>query len=189
MSKRAITTLFALLLLAFSFNIASAQTPFVAVYFDQQLQVESSTCPSAAPGTVSQQLYVAALNFNAFITGIEFQVNYPPELQFLGDVYPHVGIPVGNTAVGLRYGFTLAQNGNSAILVAVATVIWQCRNCQGGLSDVPVLVGPHPLSGLLQATSFPDPEVTIPGVGLTALICPTVPVEETTWGGIKALYN
>ncbi len=189
MCKPVIMVLVALVLVTSSFTILSAQTPFVAVYFETVNWSESATCPDAPPGTVAQELFIAALNFNATINAIEFQVNYPPELQFLGDTYPHVGVPFGNTATGLQYGFTFPPDGNSAIIVAVATVIWQCRNCQGGVRNVPITVGPNPLTGLLRALVLGDPDVEIPGVGLTALICANVPVEETTWGGIKALYS
>ena len=144
MCKPVTTVLVALLLIASSFTILSAQTPFVAVYFDNALQFETATCPLAPPGTVVQQIFVAAVNFNSFITGIEFQVNYPPELQWIGESYPFpAAVAVGTTATGLEIGFGLpAPNGNNAIIVAVVTVLWQCGGC-AVTADVPVTVGPN----------------------------------------------
>lgn len=189
MCKSVITILFALLLITSSFSVLSAQTPFIAVYFDQALQQESATCPLAPPGTVLQQLYIAGVNFNTLIHGVEFRVSYPPELLWIGEIYPHpnAGIAVGSTPTGLALTyFAPWADGTSAFMIAEVTIQWQCSSCTGN-TNVGVSVVQHP-NGFLrgqEAVTFTD----IPAVGLTALICPTVPVEETTWGNVKALYE
>ena len=179
----------ALLLITSSFTILSAQTPFVAVYFDEKIQVETATCPIAPPGTVVQRLYVAALNFNAMINAIEFQITFPPELQYIGENYLMPTLTNGTTPAGLQLGFLGgAVDANTALILVEVVLLWQCSACTG-TSNVPITVGPNPRTGLLGAFVLGDPDVEIPGVGLTALICPTVPVEETTWGSVKALYQ
>ncbi len=189
MCKPVTMVLVALLLVTSSFTILSAQTPFVAVYFETVNWSETTTCPLDPPGTVFQQIFVAAVNFNTQIGGIEFQVNYPPELQWIGEFYPIPAVANGTTPTGLQLGFlSPGVDGNSVFIVASVTVLWQCGGCTGD-ANVPVTVGPHPLSGFVQGVDISvNPSVLIPGVGLTALICPTVPVEETTWGKVKALY-
>jgi len=54
--------------------VASAQSPYIAVYFDPYHTQETKDCP----GLVHDTWYVAAVNFNVFITGTEFAIEYPP---------------------------------------------------------------------------------------------------------------
>lgn len=85
--------------------------------------------------------------------------------------------------------FGVPQNGVAfGINLLRILVQWSCVDCT--LADVPVVVQGHPLFN-----PGGDPQYTclfqIPlfqAKGLTALICPTVPVEETTWGRVKSLY-
>ncbi|MEE9271144.1 MAG: hypothetical protein V3V49_12885 [Candidatus Krumholzibacteria bacterium] len=189
MCKPVVVVLVSLLLITSGFTILSAQTPFVAVYFDEKIQVEAATCPIAPPGTVVQRLYVAALNFNAMINAIEFQITFPPELQYIGENYLMPTLTNGTTPTGLQLGFLGgAVDANTALILVEVVLLWQCSACTG-TSNAPITVGPNPRTGLLGAFVLGDPDVEIPGVGLTALICPTVPVEPTTWGRVKALYQ
>ena len=57
------------------------------------------------------------------------------------------------------------------------------------LADYPIVIGPHPGSGELWGTFYPDNE-TFPIIGLTSTLCPEfVGVESTSWGAIKSLYR
>ena len=194
MPKNVIASLYALLLLTFSFTASLAQPlPFVAVYFDPGLSTETSACPNAPTGTVQQTLYVAALNFNKpGIVGVEFMVDYPPELQWMSEIYPtpETSSVTGTTATGLAIEFNPAVDGFSPIVIAEVTALWQCDDCTGH-QNTPMKVVPHPDSGVIRGLGFsvlPAP-IEIPAAGLTALICPTIPVAETTWGRVKALYQ
>ncbi len=182
----------ALLLIAIVFTIAITGTanaqPNITVYFDSGLTLAADNCPSAPVGTVPATLYVVANNFNAWITAVEFQINYPPQLLFVGD---DIDTPVvlGNTAAGVSIGWATPKSCFGGTVLAKVNVIWFCNDCVGN-EDAPVDVRAHPQQGLpfARAVEWPS-QTTFDIVGMLSLICATVPVEETTWGQIKALYN
>ena len=61
--------------------------------------------------------------------------------------------------------------------------------CGLGIADYPIVVGPHPGSGQLWGTFYPDNE-TFPIIGLTSILCPEYyGVEETSWGAIRKLFE
>jgi hypothetical protein len=195
MSKRVLATGFALMLIMLSFSVTSAQTPFVAVYFDHAFQTEASpVAPNPCPGIgVLDTLYIAATNFNAFLSGIEFQVHYPPSLIWITDfdTPPTVAVPgatFGNTPTGISVGWANPQNGFFTVEICKVLVQWNCDDCD--VTDQPIIVTGHPLfvPAIPRATDFPNFQF-INGVGLTSLICVTVPVEESTWGKVKSLYQ
>jgi hypothetical protein len=186
MFKRIVATSFALIILCV--GIASAQTPFIAVYFDHAWQVAGNPPAPAGdpcPGlNVLDSLYIALVNANAFVSGVEFAVNYPPEVLFLAD-FDKQPVNVGTTATGFSQGWALPPNGFSAVYVCGVQFLWQCNGCS--VFNSPIVVVQHPDSGFLGYTDFPA-YAPIPAVGMTSLICATIPVEETTWGQVKALY-
>lgn len=60
--------------------------------------------------------------------------------------------------------------------------------CGTGILDYPIVIGPHPDSGELRGTFFPNNDF-FPIIGLTSILCPElVGVEETSWGAIKSLF-
>ena len=195
MCKRVLATGFALMLIMLSFGITSAQTPFVAVYFDHAFQTEASpVAPNPCPGIgVLDTLYFAATNFNAFLSGIEFQVHYPASIIWITDFdFPPTnttpGTTLGNTVSGVSVGWANPQNGFSTVDIGKALIQWNCDQCEQGF-DLPIIVTGHPLfAPNPRATDFPGFQF-INGVGLTSLICVTVPVEESTWGKVKSLYQ
>ena len=190
MCKRVFATGFALLFLVLSVGIASAQTPFVAVYFDHAYQVEGN--PPAPDGDpcpgidVVDYLYIALVNSNAFVTGVEFAVNYPPQIYWLADLDTQP-VTVGTTPTGFSMGWPTPQNGFAgAVFVCRPTFLWKCDGCD--VTDVPIIVTPHPATGFLGYTDFPG-FLQFNAVGLTSLLCATVPTQDTTWGQIKSLYG
>jgi hypothetical protein len=164
--------------------VVSAQTsPFIAVYFDQAYQTEAKNpCPGIG---VFDNLYIALVNANVFVSGVEFAVNYPPQLTWVADLNTPP-VTVGNTPNGISMGFALPQNGFSALEVCQVLVMWNCDGCS--VFNVPVVVTANPNTGFLGFTDFPNYSL-FPAVGLTSLICATVPTEETTWGKVKSLYG
>jgi hypothetical protein len=173
--------------------VANAQVANVSIYFDQDLQYQAQDCPTAPIGTVLQTLYVVADNFGIWFNAIEYQILYPPELQFLGEVpvWPGGSAPLvlGQSPIGITIGYTTPLNAFNQVVISEVSVIWMCEGCPGPL-DIPLVVVPHPDSGQARAIEWPNlaPHTF---VGMTSLICPapSTPVHETTWGGIKALYE
>jgi len=57
------------------------------------------------------------------------------------------------------------------------------------LDDFPLVMGPHPETGFLRATYYPNNYYFYP-VGLTSILCPVeTATEEESWGAIKSLYR
>ena len=186
MSKRVLATGFALMLIMLSFGITSAQTPFVAVYFDNTWQTEATVFPGGCAGIgVLDTLYIALTNANTFVSGVEFAVNYPPELMFLGDLWTQP-VTVGNTQSGISMGWATPQNGFGTVFICGVLVMWQCDTCPS--TDIPMPVLVNPSTAFLGFTDFPN-FAQFPAAGLTSLICATIPVEESTWGKVKSLYT
>jgi hypothetical protein len=167
--------------------VANAQTPNVAVYFDEGLQFQQGVCPGAPIGTVQQNLFVVANNFGIWMNAIEYAISYPPQLAFLGDLMIPGAISIGNSPTGIAIAFPVPQNAFVQNVVQQVSVLWMCNDCALN-QDAPLIVLPHPSFGLVRAVEWPNLNTHL-GVGMTSLICATTPVQETTWGGIKALYE
>jgi hypothetical protein len=161
----------------------SAQTPYIAVYFDQYLTQETKDCP----GPMVDNWYVAAKNFNAFLTGAEFAIEYPAAVSWLADLNKPP-VSVGATPTGISMGFALPQNGFFDVFLCNVQVFWNCSACAEPFLNNAVKVVANPATGFLGVTDFPQYNA-IPCVGLTSYICATVPAEETSWGQVKALYG
>ena len=159
-----------------------AQTPTVGVFFDQAFARMDKDCPA---GGGLDSAFVVASNFNAFISGIEYAVNYPTSMTWLSD-YDTPPVTIGSTPSGISEGFALPKNGFSPIVVAKVLYLWNCNGCI--VENDPIIVSPHPISGFVRATDFPNYDF-INAVGMTSLVCATVPTEETSWGRIKSLYG
>lgn len=169
-------------------SVSSAQTPHVVVYFDNTMTQMDACCPLEPAGTVLQTLYVVANNFNMWVSGIEYMIDYPPALMFLGDFIGDHQLSIGQSTTGIGVTWPLPANGFDPLLCQKANVLWMCT-AGDAVYDQLLMVLPYPSSGKVRAIRWPD-EAEFLGVGLTSVICPTeIPVQETTWGGIKALYN
>lgn len=173
-------------------SVSSAQIPHVVVYFDNTMTQMDACCPDAPAGTVAQELYVVANNFNMWVSAIEYMISYPASLLFLGDLVDDgpggTQLRIGQSPTGIGISWPIPANGFNALLCQKASVLWMCA-AGDPVTDQLLVVLPFPSSGKVRAIRWPD-EGEVLGVGLTSVVCPTViPVEETTWGGIKALYD
>ncbi len=169
-------------------SVASAQTPNVTVYFDEGLQNQWSMCPAAPIGTVAQDLYVVANNLGIWMNGIEYQILYPLQLMFLGDHMVGDAISIGNSSVGIGIAFPTPRNAFTQAVVQTATVLWMCDNCGPENKNTQITVVPYPGQPSIRAVEWPNLEIHI-AVGMTSLICDWSPIQETTWGRVKALYQ
>ena len=179
--KKVLTTVFAVALMAFAMS-ASAQTPNIQVYFDENGSQTATDCPA---GGGFDQLTVIANNWNMFMSAVEYRIDYGPSFVFFGDIVDSP-LVIGNSPAGISISWPLPQNAFDPFVVQRASVQWNCSDCAA--TNVPVQVLPNPASGKVQATRWPD-NVLFEGVGLTSLVCATVPVAETTWGKVKSLYQ
>ena len=173
-------------------SVSSAQTPHVVVYFDNTMTQMDACCPDAPAGTVAQTLYVVANNFNMWVSAIEYRIQYPPSLMLLGEGVDDgpggTQLKIGQSPTGIGISWPIPAPGFGALVCQKPNVLWMCA-AGDAVADQLMVVLPFPSSGKVRAIRWPD-EFEVLGVGLTSVVCPTViPVEETTWGGIKALYD
>lgn len=179
---RKVLVLTAVLMVLGSF--AYAQTPNVQMVFDPGYTSQTKVC---TPGEIFQG-YLVARNFNVWVQAIEFNVLYPAGLLKLGETYPDGTLQIGTGTDDYLGGFSqvwlVPQNGFQPLLAV--TVNFACQEC---LPDSPIVVVPNSISGFLRATDYPGNNFVY-GVGMTSIMCPvTIPTENTTWGGVKALYE
>jgi hypothetical protein len=122
-----------------------------------------------------------------WMIAVEYQVLYPFQIIWLSDNTG--GIDIGSSPVGIATSWPLPQNAFSPFAVNKVFFLYNCQLCYEG-NNIPIDVVPSPtaISGQIQAVRWPD-NVVFAAVGMRSLICPTIPVEETTWGNIKALYE
>lgn len=167
---------------------ANAQTGYVAVYFDNGFSVEQKNCPGAG---VLDTLYVAMVNWNMNLGGVQFAIDYPAAITHIAD-FNKPAATIGNTpdtdaTGGFAAGFAIPRNGFFPVFVTSVLIQWNCLDCSTDNIPLPV-IGHTQLGGTVKATRWPDAAPFV-GVGLTALVCATVPTEETTWGKVKSLYE
>lgn len=163
----------------------SAQTPYIAVYFNSGFSQEAKDCPGVG---VLDTWYVAAVNFNMFLTGADFKIEYPAAVTWLADLQVWT-VYQGTTPTGYSVGFPIPQNGYSPVDLVHPMVLWNCADCVAPWTNNQIKVVANPATGFLGGVDYPGFNL-VPSTGLTALICPLpIPTEQTTWGQVKAVYG
>jgi len=165
--------------------VVSAQTPYIAVYFNSGYSQEAKDCQGVG---VFDTWYVAAVNFNMFLTGADFKIEYPPAVTWVADLQVWT-VYQGTTAAGYSVGFPIPQNGFSPVLLVKPMVIWNCAECVDPWLNNQIKVVANPATAFLGGVDYPGFNL-VPSAGLTALICALpIATEQTTWGQVKAVYG
>jgi hypothetical protein len=162
--------------------------PSVSIYFDRNLTQSHANCPYAPAGTVLDSFFVVATNFNMWMNAIEYKIEYPVQMMWIGDAFEPGQLTIGNSPAGVGVTWPLPANAFDALVVQKVLIFWMCQDCGPGNQSVPTRVLPYPGQPTVRAVRWPD-LVVVPAVGMTSLLCPLVPVEETTWGDIKSLFE
>jgi hypothetical protein len=167
-----------------------AQTPNIQFYFDVNTTMASMDCPGSG-GPVSG--YVVAANLGVFFSSIDYSISYPPSMTWVADasVDPVNQLNIGTTPTGVASAWALPQNGFEPIKIMQVLFDWNCENlCADALpGGDPLVIQPYPGQTSIRYVRWPD-NVVFEAVGMTSLVCPgAVPVEETNWGQVKALYG
>jgi hypothetical protein len=194
--KRALAGVLVAAIVGFSAGGAMADAvPYVQVYFDDGSNGSyGETQAQCGQAGFPVYLYVVANNFNAWLSAIEYQIDFPAGLMFVGDTFPTVPgatLSIGNSQDGVAVSWSLPRNAFGPILISTIFAVWtgEC-NCQAG--PQPIVVGPFPYpvpKSQPEGVRWPD-LARISAVGMTSLLCPgPVSTHESTWGGIKALYR
>lgn len=172
------------LLVALLASVAAAQVPIVQVYLDSELLTIHRDCP---PFGTPDTLYVAASNFFESIVDIEYRIEAYGNFALLVDMLPSGFSAEGHSGSGIRVAFGGPIDASGTVLVQSVVGGWFCNDdCGGG--PLFITVQPHPESGKIQGTAWPD-LTKIEATGGVNFLCGTTPVEATTWGRIKALYR
>jgi hypothetical protein len=175
----------------------------VGFYFDFWPGVMSDWPPCYIPELIEWEAYLYLHNSNLSVTAVEYALycpadpNYPnPPVQFTISAidYPELySIDMGDPFSGHSIAYWPYLNGYSPgynLLCKYTCRLWSpCWIDGGAIADYPVIVGPHPGSGAIRGTYYPDNK-TFPIIGLTSIICPyAIATEESSWGAIKGQFK
>jgi hypothetical protein len=141
--------------------------PSIAIYFDRGLTQQYAECPDAPAGSVLDTFYVAISGLTEPIEGIEFKIDFPPEIMWLQDMYPVEALMIGQTPAGVSVAFLEPQYAPDKLKIMEILVLWNCEGC--ATPDIPVSAVPHPVTESLRAVTsgllFEDV------IGLTSIVC------------------
>ena len=166
-------------------TLAQAQAPTVQVYLNENLtQIHRhGNCP---PFATIDTVYVVASGFSSPITDIEYRIDAYANFEFAVEQFPSGFSGLGLTAEGVKVSFGAAIDASDKVVVETIIGLWYCECGAPGFPYIEVL--PHPASGKIQATRYPD-TAKIEAVGGYNSLCGVLPTEQSTWGRVKALYR
>jgi hypothetical protein len=191
--KKVLAVVSALLIMSIAVGASAQGVPNIQVYFDAagSAAIHPAPCPGVG---VIDTWHVIANNMNSFFNVVEYSISYPPAVTFLADIpepdplnQPALVVGASGFPGGVALGWAIPMNGFSSIKVSGSLVAWNCSSCLG-FANSPVVVTPG-LNGFVRVVKMPG-NVPITVIGMTSILCADpVPVQETTWGNVKALYN
>ena len=191
--KRVLAVVFALVLISVAFNVG-AQVPNVQVFFDPNGAHAAHPAPCPGIGVIDTW-HVFLSNMNSFFNVAEYSISYPAAVTWIADIAepdplgnPPLVIGASPAPIGISIGWPIQMNGfTSNIRISQVLVSWNCADCTG-VWNSPVTVAPG-IHGVVRIVKMPgNTPVTV--LGMVSAICPVpIPVQESTWGRVKALYN
>jgi hypothetical protein len=186
--KKVLAVVLAAALLSVTAVGAFAQIPFVQWYFDANMTQTSTDCVD--DGGAFHTGHVVAVNFNIFMSSVEYTISYPPSISWFADVSVNVNqLNIGATPLslgGVASAWTLPLGTFTPTPIMRVLFKWVCPDGCYGIQ--PIEIGPHP-TGRLSYVQFGN-NVRRDAIGMISLVCPDpIPVEETSWGKVKALYE
>jgi hypothetical protein len=139
--------------------------------------------------------YVWENGAECYITASEFRIATPPGIVLTGFDIPEGSLNIGDPVSGVSITYWPPLNGFETCQLLCTMHFVAMNWCgwfglpHGVLVDSPMAVVPHPDTGRIAVTCWPE-NAMYDLVGLTSTICPLqIGVHETSWGGIKALYK
>jgi hypothetical protein len=118
---------------------------------------------------VLDTLFVAVSGFTTPVEGIEYEILFPPEIMYIGEVGPENGLTIGDPVSGLSTAFFMPQDASSPVIIQELIVLWMCDGCT--TINIPIEFAAHPLTGSLRAVTsdlvFEDV------VGYSSWVCAT----------------
>ena len=138
-------------------------------------------------------VYVAATHASDGTSGAQWKMEIPSTWTFFGQVSPYPTV-VGNVLEGISIGYGQCLSGDATLIL---TVNMLGDGLSPTCSHISIVPDPSAPSGLIEIVDCqsPFPEKWMFENGGSGVVnsdgtcdC-TVPVQDTTWGGIKALYQ
>lgn len=184
--KKVLAVAFAIAILSIGFS-ANAQVPYVQAFFDIGASQDQINCP----GMMMDDLYIFAVNYNAYIAAMKYWVSLPGAINLVGVTLPPGALSIGNVTDpinGISISYPVPGDGYHPCITATLNIWWNCADCSG-IADQPIVVAGLGPGGYIETIRWPD-LTTIWGIGMTSTVCPViVPTKETTWGSVKSLYH
>jgi hypothetical protein len=146
--------------------------------------------PAPTPETIEAYVYVH--NTGCYLNAAEFALEIPAGIVLLSSTLPEGTLSLGSLPAGLSAAYWPPMDGWNPgynLLCTLRLMALDGCLCRGGhLSNLSLRVIPHPETGLIQGSCWPENSL-FEYTGLTSLICPEVyGVQETNWGAIKSLF-
>lgn len=163
------SVLILLLLSAVSIPADATAVPILELYFDQALTRQYADCPNEPVGSVLDTLYLVASGFDTPLEGIEYKIEFPPEILWLGDLELNNCLRLGTPDQGVSLAFFTPQDASGRVVIQEIVVLWLCEECV--TTNATIEFAPHPMTGSLRAVS--SDLVFRDVVGLPSYVCPT----------------
>jgi hypothetical protein len=138
--------------------------------------------------------YVYGHNIGCYLTACEFSLEIAhPAIQLTGFTLLPGSINLGDPLAGISITYWPPLDGWNPGYNLLCTLhflaIEFCEEFGGTLVNVPIQIGPHPDTGEIRGTCWPDQNI-FQFTGLTSIICPFgTAVEEQSWGAIKSMLD
>jgi hypothetical protein len=164
--------------LAFGQNVGS-----IDIFSDVGL----TDCNIVAPPAGVFPVWIAQTNVGGGVTAVQFKLNTPATITSVGEI-PSFQLTLGNTTTGVSISYSACKTGTFLLLQINYLAQGPTAACEW------ITVAPEPSDPGIQFIDCNDNTIFLPSAG-EARVNPdisctcNVPVQETTWGGIKALYQ
>jgi hypothetical protein len=144
------------------------------------------------PGAIEAFIY--AHNTACYLNAAEFALEIPPGVIIFSYAPPVGALQLGSLPAGLSVAYWPPMDGwNPGYNLLCSMTLWALDGCAfygrgGTLSNLPLRVIPHPDTGLIQGSCWPE-NYLFEYTGMTSIIClDPVGVQETNWSAIKSLF-
>ncbi len=145
------SVLILLLLSAVSVPVDATATPILELYFDRALTQQHANCPEAPAGSVLDTLYLVASGFDTPLEGIEYKIEFPPEIIWLGELESNDGLWMGTPDQGRTMAFFTPQDASGRVVIQEFVILWLCEGC--ATTNITIEFAPHPMTGSLRAVT------------------------------------